>query len=152
MRKAIIAAIVATALFAVGAFAANFVVSSEDVASGANNVSACAPHVDVDFATPTANASTGVWNVGQATVRFYAAAASAVGNTTGTCDGFAVRIAVGMGDTPTSPLTYAEYAANTTVASGATTVALPALDVARIHAVSVVVDGKTLTADLTAPA
>jgi hypothetical protein len=49
MRKALIAAIVASALFAVGAFAANFAVETEDVASGSNPVTACADAVKIEF-------------------------------------------------------------------------------------------------------
>jgi len=49
MRKALIAAAVATALFAVGAFAASFTVSSEDIASGTNPVDSCADSATVDF-------------------------------------------------------------------------------------------------------
>lgn len=49
MRKALIAVVVASALFAVGAFAASFTVQSEDIASGSNPVESCATSADVDF-------------------------------------------------------------------------------------------------------
>ena len=49
MRKALIAVAVATALFAVGAFAASFGVQSEDIASGTNPTTNCAASADVDF-------------------------------------------------------------------------------------------------------
>ena len=51
MRKGIIAAIVAVALFAVGAFAATFTVTSDEVTSGTDSFSQCAPAVTVDFET-----------------------------------------------------------------------------------------------------
>jgi len=51
MRKALIAAIVAAALFAVGAFAAEFTVNSEDIASGAGGVGSCADFVEVEYET-----------------------------------------------------------------------------------------------------
>lgn len=49
MRKAIIAAIVATALFAVGAFAASFTLSAEETASGTDAVAQCTANVDIKF-------------------------------------------------------------------------------------------------------
>jgi len=51
MRKGIIAAIVAVALFAVGAFAATFTVTTEDVTSGTGEFAACATSVGVEFTT-----------------------------------------------------------------------------------------------------
>lgn len=73
MRKALIAIAVATALFAVGAFAASFAVNSEDVASGSNGVVACAAKVDVNLDTTYATASDD-WTVTGALVTFYDAA------------------------------------------------------------------------------
>jgi hypothetical protein len=49
MRKALIAVIVASALFAVGAFAADFTLTAEDTASGADAVDACTDSVTVEF-------------------------------------------------------------------------------------------------------
>jgi ABC-type phosphate transport system substrate-binding protein len=49
MRKGLIATAVAVALFAVGAFAASFAVSSEDTASGSNAVKRCADNVVIEF-------------------------------------------------------------------------------------------------------
>jgi hypothetical protein len=69
MRKAIIAAIVATALFAVGAFAASFSVQAEDVTSGTNGVDACAAKVDIDFTTAY-NTTDKEWRVTAAVVSF----------------------------------------------------------------------------------
>jgi hypothetical protein len=67
MRKALIAAAVATALFAVGAFAASFTVRSEDAASGSNPVTNCAASATVDFNESFDNASHN-WIVNSATV------------------------------------------------------------------------------------
>jgi hypothetical protein len=78
MRKALIAAAVAAALFAVGAFAASFAVDSEDIASGNDQVSACAPKVTVDFDAPTYSATTHAWTVSGATVKFFSNATPAV--------------------------------------------------------------------------
>lgn len=86
MRKAIIAAIVASALFAVGAFAASFSVQSEDVASGSNDVVACADFVDVDFTTVYNEADNG-WRVTKAVVTFYNGTADAPVTTAG-CEFF----------------------------------------------------------------
>lgn len=51
MRKALIAVIVASALFAVGAFAASFVLETENVASQTGAVGSCAPKAVVNFDT-----------------------------------------------------------------------------------------------------
>jgi hypothetical protein len=151
MRKALIAVIVAAALFAVGAFAASFTLSAEDVASGSNGVDRCASHVDVDFGTPARPDSTsGVYQVSGATIRFYTSAGPSPTAAVG-CAGFTVRVAIGMQADPNSTLfTYTDYTANAVVdATGATTVTFsPALDVSAIRAASVVIDGKTLTANL----
>lgn len=69
MRKALIAAIVAAALFAVGAFAASFGVQAEDVTSGADAVDACAARVDVDFTT-SYDATADDWYIDAAVVTF----------------------------------------------------------------------------------
>lgn len=51
MRKAIIAAIVATALFAVGAFAASFTLEAENVSSQATTVGSCAAKAVINWDT-----------------------------------------------------------------------------------------------------
>ena len=51
MRKALIAAIVASALFAVGAFAASFTLTPENVASNSAAVGSCADEAVVNFTT-----------------------------------------------------------------------------------------------------
>lgn len=97
MRKAIIAAIVASALFAVGAFAANFTVNAEDVASGSDAVTECADAVDVDFDTVFDEESD--WDVGSAVVTFYDEADTESGYaTTDDCDGFGVTLVVELDD------------------------------------------------------
>jgi hypothetical protein len=53
MRKWIIAAIVAAALFAIGAFAASFSLNAQDVSSGADAVAAC----------PSGTSAKVTWNV-----------------------------------------------------------------------------------------
>lgn len=93
MRKALIAAAVATALFAVGAFAASFTVQSEDIASGANAVDKCAAFVDIAFGPLTAPPPGGVdFTVTSATATFR--------NTAGlssTCDTFNATLALTVG-------------------------------------------------------
>jgi hypothetical protein len=144
MRKALIAGAVATALFAVGAFAASLTVRSEDVASGSNDVVACAAQVDVDFADPVLTPATGVWTVSGATVRFLTAADAV----TGTCDAFDARLAV-----ETSPSgDYVQVPGTADVGVPTTGVATftftTPIDVATITGASVVVDGATLSADV----
>ena len=148
MRKALIATVVATALFAVGAFAASFTVQSEDIASGGNAVEACVTNVDIDFANPVADAS-GVWSVASATVNFLAGATPAADNP---CNGFDARLALGLGTTAELATTsvYPGAATYVTVANGAATFSFaPAIAVESIQRASVVVDGMTLTADVT---
>jgi hypothetical protein len=69
MRKALIAAAVATALFAVGAFAASFAVQSEDSASGSNAVTACAQNARIEFDEGFSTSSSN-WNINSITVTF----------------------------------------------------------------------------------
>ena len=136
MRKALIAVAVATALFAVGAFAASFTVSSEDVASGSNDVVACATNVDVDFADPVLGAG-GVWTVNGATVSFLTAAGAADLD----CDPFDARLAI-------SNPAWNAVGGEVAVTGNTATFSFAATDVASIVGASVVVDGATLTADL----
>jgi hypothetical protein len=146
MRKALIAAAVATALFTVGAFAASFAVQSEDVASGANDVTACARQVDIDFDDPTLDTSTGAWTVAGATATFRDSADAAVT----TCTGFAGELALKTGAT-IAGATYGSV--STATVSGSTAdFNFTAVPVDTIHGASVVVDGKTLAADVAAPA
>ena len=97
MRKALIAAIVATALFAVGAFAANFTTSSEDVASGADSVIACADEVDLKFAPGGWNDDTDLYETASVTASFWNGTEESrtVANT---CNGLPVTILVDLDD------------------------------------------------------
>jgi hypothetical protein len=72
MRKALIAAIVASALFAVGAFAASFGVQAEDVTSGSDQVERCAERVDINFGTSYV-ADDNDWRIDNAQVSFLTA-------------------------------------------------------------------------------
>jgi ABC-type phosphate transport system substrate-binding protein len=69
MRKGLIATAVAVALFAVGAFAASFAVSSEDTASGSDAVSPCADNVVIDF-NETYSTTSQNWNIASIDVTF----------------------------------------------------------------------------------
>jgi hypothetical protein len=73
MRKAIIAAIVATALFAVGAFAANFALSADNVSSGSDSIETCAERVEIDFAEvyEFENKDTDDWEIESITATFF---------------------------------------------------------------------------------
>ncbi len=86
MRKAIIAAIVATALFAVGAFAANLNVNADDVASGQAGVGACGSAEVIAYETAP-DTTDGDFVVTGATVRLT--------NGEGSCDGAEVDMAIG---------------------------------------------------------
>ena len=89
MRKALIAVITAAVLFAVGAFAAELTVNSDNLASGQDEVEPCGS-ADVEWTTndaiPTGG---GDWEVTGATVTFSDDA----------CDGAAVDLAVGLNPT-----------------------------------------------------
>jgi hypothetical protein len=148
MRKALIAGAVATALFAIGAFAASFAVQSEDIASGSNGVVACAEQVDVDFANPVLNTTTGAWTVANAVVTFRDGSDVAVT----TCAGYDAELALKLGATPATAA-YSATTYTTPVPAGISgsshtfTFAAP-IDVATIHGASIVVDGATLSVDV----
>jgi hypothetical protein len=57
MRKGLIAVIVAGALFAIGAFAASFSLSAEDVSSGADAVAACGANAEIHWHISTSGAA-----------------------------------------------------------------------------------------------
>lgn len=84
MRKAIIAVITASALFAIGAFASNLGVSSDNLASGQDGVTQCGD-ASVEWVTDAVVGSSGDWTVTSATVSFL----------NDTCDGAKVDLAVG---------------------------------------------------------
>jgi hypothetical protein len=74
MRKWVIAGIVAVALFAIGAFAASFSFSAEDVASGQDPVNSCATSASVQWHTTPTNTSPPVFQTDTALVKTTAAA------------------------------------------------------------------------------
>ena len=138
MRKVLIGVAIASALFATGAFAANFTVSSEDIASGRNDVVACAARVDVDFTTTWSDTAQD-WLVSAAVVKFY----PATGTTpTAACGGYGTTVVVGTaGDAS---------AANgeATVGATATSVTVPlspaTLTANAVTRAAVLVDGEEL--------
>jgi hypothetical protein len=146
MRKALIAVIVASALFAVGAFAASFAVNAEDVASGADDVAACAANVDVDFDDPTwdgaltaPDGGTGDWKTAGTTIRFYDASATPA--LTSACNGFDLTLRV---ETTGGPIT--KEVSDLVVTAGAADVNFDApLQVSHINRVSVLVDDEEFT-------
>jgi hypothetical protein len=137
MRKALIAVIVAAALFAVGALAASFTVNSEDVASGSDPVTACASNVDVDFTTVYDGESD--WNVGSAVVRFYSSNVSTA--LTNACSGFGATVAVELTGG-------GQVLGEALVAGNSATVPLDSsVKASQIIRASVLVDGKELVDD-----
>ena len=133
MRKVLIASAVALVLFATGAFAASFLVNSEDIASGEDDVLACADEVDVDFTT-VYDGTLDDWTVDEAVLTFYVG-----GSVTGDCDGFGANLAVGTAT--------ADPAATGTgtVAGGTATITLDTqLLAADIDHAAVLVDGQVL--------
>ena len=137
MRKALIAVIVASALFAVGAFAANFTVNSEDIASGTNDVTACAAEVDVDFTTVYDDA--GDWDVTGATITFYGSGTTPTAN----CDGFGVALAVTTTD-PANPVTAEGTMASPSTPIGEISLSLSGVKASAVTSAAVLVDGETL--------
>jgi hypothetical protein len=145
MRKVLIASAVAVVLFAVGAFAAAFTtVNSEDIASGSNPVTACAPIVDVDFTTVWSDTEND-WVAGSAEVTFYSA-----GTTVATaCDNFGASLVVGTtANANCSGATTDASAAegeDTQITSGVAQIDLtPDLKACAITSAAVLVDGQTL--------
>ncbi|MET0904089.1 MAG: hypothetical protein ABWZ52_12675 [Acidimicrobiales bacterium] len=135
MRKALIAVAVATALFAVGAFAAAFTTTNaEDVASGNDTVDACADEVDIDF--DTVFDGVGDWDVDSATVTFYNAANAP----TQACEGFGVNLAVGTAGNADASTGTATVATDATSVS----VSFDSLKAGDITSAAVLVDGKEL--------
>ena len=92
MRKALIAAIVATARFAVGAFAASFAVEAEDVASGSDPVATCTDSVDIDF-NEIYVATTKSWEIPTVTVTLT--------GSDNACDGASATLILQNDGTPT---------------------------------------------------
>lgn len=129
MRKLLLVIAAAMALFTVGAFAASFAVSSEDIASGANAVDACSASVDIEFDDAVVS-SAGVWTVNGASATFA---------DTG-CDGFDAQLAVVAGGSD------AVTSAKVTVAGNTATFTFAPTNVEDIVNASIMVDGVTIPA------
>ena len=139
MRKVLIASAVAVALFSVGAFAASFLtVNSEDIASGKDNVVACADVVDVDFSTVYSTTAAD-WEVSSVKLTFFDGSST---TPTADCNGFGATVVV---DTATTENAASGESAPTTISGGTVTITLnntlKAADVAEAH---VLVDGENL--------
>ena len=94
MRKALIAVITASALFAVGAFAAEFAVDSEQLATGDANVQGCATAADVTFNVgPTIDTSSQDFEVTTVSIAFTERSANS-------CLNAEVDLAIGLDVTP----------------------------------------------------
>jgi hypothetical protein len=130
MRKLLLAIAAAMALFTVGAFAASFAVSSEDIASGGDAVLACASNVQIEFNDAKVDGN-GVWTVDGATAIFSGTGAHCE-NATAT-----LALKVGAADAVTSP--EATVGADNTV-----DFTFDATTVKSIVGASVMVDGKFL--------
>ena len=88
MRKALIAVITAVVLFAIGAFAAELTVDSDNLASGQDPVAKCGD-AEVEWNTNDVVNTAGDWTATGATVSFEAA----------DCEGATVDLAVGRDTT-----------------------------------------------------
>lgn len=132
MRKALIAAIVATALFAVGAFAAEFTVNADDVASGADAVGSCADTATVEYETNPA-VTDGTFLVTTAIVTFTKGSAPAC---MGATADFAIR---------STPGGWSDSGSTTVGSDGKASFAVNNLPVGPIDMVSVLANGSTVT-------
>lgn len=132
MRKALLAVAVATALFAVGAFAASFGVNSEDSASGTNPVASCTTGATVTFDEGFDETSND-WNVDTATVELANAA---------TCAGGTLTLVL-QDDATGEPIVFEEDALIPAAVSGVATVTFSSVDVpvASVWNAAVLVDG-----------
>lgn len=143
MRKALIAVIVASALFAVGAFAAELTVNSDDVASGEGDVVSCASSADLtewdttEAVSPTSGADTD-WQAEGATIVLTEADGRS-------CDGAHVDIAIGT-DTGTDDIadTWTDGSCSAGTDLTYTCTWTTPIDVRPIVEVAVLVDGNTL--------
>lgn len=146
MRKALIAVIVASALFAVGAFAAQVAINSDDVASGEDAVESCASSANVIGYTTNADVVGGTgtadWQATGATIKLVEVGGK-------TCDGAAVDIAIGT-DTSVTPDTTAELwtdgSCTPTTDPLVYTCEFPATNVRPIVEVAVLVNGNSVSA------
>lgn len=147
MRKALIAAIVAAALFAVGAFAAEFTLNADDVASGEAPVNACASEADVAWSTTSAVGTDGEFMATGATITFTQTTASPTeGDDTGSCAGQQATIAVGLdqaSDDDTSDV-YEDFPCGTIAGGVASCTFSPSVKVSEIEDVSVLAGGTVI--------
>ena len=144
MRKALIAGIVASALFAVGAFAAVITtVTTDNVASGEGDVGSCATTATVEFTTsaavtPTSGPTTD-WTVTAATVSLGSG-----------CTGALVDLAIGNNPLGSGePETWTD--AGTCTESGTTgtfTCTVPNVPVRPIVEVAVLANGNAIPASI----
>jgi hypothetical protein len=148
MRKALIAVIVAAALFAVGAFAAQFTVTADDVASGNSAVGSCASEVRIiEYITSTvvtAVPTNADWTATQAKLQL-------VEKPDHSCAGATVDIAIGRDSTapyngPADDWTTNGSCEADTIGGLFYTCTFPAITVRPIVAVSVLVNGNTVAA------
>ena len=151
LRKALIAVVVASALFAVGAFAAVIGdVNSDNVASGEGEVGSCADEAEVAFTTdpavtPTSGPTTD-WNVTDVRVRFKSGGAIATD-----CQGALVDLALGTNSTGSGePEAWVDATSCTAVNAGISDCEVPATAVRPIVEVAVLANGN-LIPDLTGP-
>ena len=138
MRKVLIASAVALVLFSVGAFAATFFVNADDIASGTDEVAACADRVDVDWTVGAYDTTANDWNVTHAVLDFFDGNPGAV---TQECNGFGAIIALEDGN----GVKISETTVPATIANGTVTIDIPDVKAGPIRAASVLVDGEELT-------
>lgn len=144
MRKALIAGIVASALFAVGAFAAVITqVNTDNVASGEGEVASCTDLAEVEFTTstgvtPTSGATTD-WTVSAATVALGA-----------DCAGATVDLAIGNNPAGSGePTSWTDAGAcNETATAGTFTCTVANAPVRPIVEVAVLANGNAIAANL----
>ena len=121
MRKALIAIITASALFAIGAFAANLTTQADNVASGQDAVVACGS-AEVTWTTDstvTTSTTTADWKVTAATVTFTGA----------NCEGAAVDLAIGTNSTGSGTASaWLDLSSCTAVNNGVSNCAIPLAD------------------------
>lgn len=134
MRKVLIASVVALVLFAVGAFAASFMVNSDDIASGEDDVVACAEVVDISWTTGTYDTGVNDWPVDSAEIEFLVG-----GELTDDCDPFDLTLVVEDEDDTV-------IATETgTISGGSASVTLSGVFASEIGHAAVLVNGAELT-------
>lgn len=136
MRKALIAAVVASALFAVGAFAANLNVTGDNLASGQDDIVQCGD-AEVEWTTDDSAAGDGDWAVTGATVTF----------SSDDCDGAKVDLAVGTGSA--SAPTWEDWTCDDVSGTTNSSLCSPdgaAPDVAEVVDVAVLANGNSVPA------